>query len=70
VYVDPNPARTWRGWWLWGFGGQDSNTPGAGTWAGVIASAAPGGHYVQASPGGATGVDDGRAVAALATEQP
>jgi hypothetical protein len=70
VYVDPNPARTWRGWWLWGFGGQDSNTPGTGTWAGVVGSAVPGGHYVQAGPGGATGVDDGRSVPALAGEQP
>jgi hypothetical protein len=70
VYVDPNPARTWRGWWLWGFGGQDSNTPGIGTWGGVVGSAAPGGHYVQASPGGATGVDDGGSIPALAGEQP
>jgi hypothetical protein len=70
VYVDPNPARTWRGWWLWGFGGQDSNTAGQGTWAGVIASAAPSGHFVRATPGGATGVDDGRSLAALAGEQP
>jgi hypothetical protein len=70
VYVTPNPARTWRGWWLWGFGGQDSDTEGEGTWAGVVGAAAPGGHYVRAVPGGATGVDDGRSVAALAGEQP
>jgi hypothetical protein len=70
VYVDPNPARTWRGWWLWGFGGQDSNTPGEGTWAGVNAGTPPGGHYVQLAANGATGVDDGRSVAALAGEQP
>jgi hypothetical protein len=70
VYVVPNPARTWRGWWLWGFNGQDSNTPGQGTWANVIGTAPPDGHFVQAAPGGATGVDDGRSVAALASEQP
>jgi len=70
VYVDPNPARTWRGWWLWGFGGQDSNTPGIGTWASVNAGVPPAGHYVQAAPGGATGVDEDRSVAALTGEQP
>lgn len=70
VYVVPNPARTWRGWWLWGFDGQDSNTAGVGTWAGVIAGAPASGHYVQAIPGGATGVDDGLSPAALAGEQP
>jgi hypothetical protein len=70
VYVDPNPARTWRGWWLWGFAGQDSNTPGQGTWASVIAGTPPAGHYVQLAPNGATGVDDGRSVAALAGEAP
>jgi hypothetical protein len=70
VYVDPNPARTWRGWWLWGFGGQDSNAPGTGTWAGVVGSAAPGGHYVRATTDGATGVDDGELIAPVAGEQP
>jgi hypothetical protein len=72
VYVAPNAAaaRTWRGWWLWGFGGQDSNTPGQGTWANVIAGAPPAGHYVQLAANGATGVDDGQSVAALAGEAP
>jgi hypothetical protein len=73
VYVVPNSAasRTWRGWWLWGFGGQDSNTPGVGTWANVIAGAPASGHYVQAALGGATGVDDGQSIGALPnTEQP
>jgi hypothetical protein len=70
VYVDPNPARTWRGWWLWGFGGQDSNTLGQGTWASVNAGTPPAGHYVQLASNGATGVDDGQSVAALAGETP
>ncbi len=72
VYVAPNAtaARTWRGWWLWGFAGQDSNTPGQGTWANVIAGAPPAGHYVQLAQNGATGVDDGQSVAALAGEAP
>jgi hypothetical protein len=70
VYVEPNPVRTWRGWWLWGFGGQDSNTAGEGTWASVIAGTPPDGHYVQAAWNGATGVDDGRSVAALTGEEP
>jgi hypothetical protein len=70
VYVDPNPVRTWRGWWLWGFGGQDSNDPGEGTWAGVTGGTSPAGHYVRATPNGATGVDQGRSVATLADEQP
>jgi hypothetical protein len=68
VYVVPdNP---WRGWWLWGFAGQDSNTPGQGTWANVTAGAPPGGPFVQPVPGGATGVDDEDSPPALPGEQP
>lgn len=58
VYVNPNPARTWRGWWLWGIGGQDSNVPGQGTWANVVAGRPSAGSYVRARTGGATGVDE------------
>lgn len=58
VYVAPNPARTWRGWWLWGFREQDSNTPGQGTWANVVAGTPASGHYVHATASGASGVDD------------
>ncbi len=70
VYVADNQARTWRGWWLWGFGDQDSNTPGQGTWANVVAGAPPAGHYVTATAGGVTGVDEGVSPAALQGEQP
>jgi hypothetical protein len=70
VYVAPNPARTWRGWWLWGFHGQDSNTPGRGTWASVIGSAPPVGAFVHARSGGATGADEGVSPTGLAGELP
>jgi hypothetical protein len=68
VYVVPN--NPWRGWWLWGFAGQDSNTPGQGTWANVVAGSPPDGHYVRPVTGGATGVDDGSSPTPLPGEQP
>jgi hypothetical protein len=58
VYVIPNPVKQWRGWWLWGLKGQDSNTPGAGTWGDVMAGRPPRGHYVHATRGGASGIDE------------
>ncbi|HEY1591791.1 MAG TPA: hypothetical protein VGF81_08355 [Solirubrobacteraceae bacterium] len=70
VWITPNPTKTWRGWWLWGFGGQDSNTPGQGTWANVNAGAPPGGSYVRATPYGAAGVQENTSPAALGDEQP
>ncbi len=70
VYVADNPARTWRGWWLWGFGDQDSNTPGVGTWANVAAGTPASGHYVTPMATGVTGADEGVSPAALAGEQP
>lgn len=63
VYVDPNPARTWPGWWLW-----PKPSTGDTTWGGVIAGVPPVRHYVTASATGATGVDDGVAPAPLAGE--
>jgi len=70
VWIVPNPAKTWRGWWLWGFGGQDSNAPGQGTWANVSAGAPPSGSYVHATANGAAGVDEGASPAPVAGEQP
>lgn len=65
VYVVPNPARTWPGWWLW-----PQPSTGDPTWDSVIAGAPPGGSYVQAAAGGATGVDEGTSPPALLGEQP
>ncbi|HET6868609.1 MAG TPA: hypothetical protein VFH80_22040 [Solirubrobacteraceae bacterium] len=64
VYVVPNPARTWPGWWLW-----PQPSTGDPTWDSVIAGAPPGGDYVRASAGGATGVDEGVSPPALVGEQ-
>ena len=55
VYVVPNPARTWPGWWLW-----PKPETGDLTWDSVIAGAPPGGRYVQATSAGASGVDERR----------
>lgn len=52
TYVVPNPGKLWRGWWLW-----PKPESGDNTWNSVIAGRPPGGHYVRATPGGATGVD-------------
>jgi hypothetical protein len=64
VYVVPNPARTWPGWWLW-----PQPSTGDPTWASVIAGAPSGGSYVQPTPSGVTGVDESTSPAALAGEQ-
>jgi hypothetical protein len=68
VVVRANPLRTWRGWWLWGFQGQDSNAPGMGTWAAVAASKTLGPRYVHATPWGASGIDEKATPPALARE--
>jgi hypothetical protein len=65
VYVNPNPARTWPGWWLW-----PQPSTGDPTWNTVSAGAPPGGSYVQASSDGATGVDQDAEPSALLGEQP
>jgi len=65
VYVKPNPARRWRGWWLWP---QPSGQQR--TWAQVSGGQPPGGPYVQASYGGAFGVDEGVSPAPLAPGLP
>jgi hypothetical protein len=57
VVVKANPMRTWRGWWLWGFRGQDSNAPGKGTWAAVSAAGSLARRYVHATGWGASGID-------------
>jgi len=57
VFVQPNRARTWRGSWLWGFGGADAHRGRGDTWANVSAGRPPGGHYVHATPEGAAGID-------------
>lgn len=62
VYVLPNRARLWRGWWLW-------PQPPAGTWGRVIAGSPPGGQYVWATSDGATGVDEGASPPPLARER-
>jgi len=63
VYVRRNPARLWRGWWLW-------PQPPTGTWHDVIAGAPPHGPYVYATRAGAAGVDEGVSPAGLAGGQP
>jgi hypothetical protein len=68
VVVRANPVRTWRGWWLWGFRGQDSNTPGDGTWASVAASKSLGTPYVHATRWGASGIDEDAAPPPLPRE--
>jgi hypothetical protein len=65
VYVVPNPARTWSGWWLWPK--PETSDP---TWAGAISGAPPDGSYVQATASGAAGVDEGAEPPALRGEQP
>ncbi len=65
VYVVPNPARTWPGWWLW-----PQPETGDPTWAGVISGAPPDGSYVQPIATGAAGVDEDADPPALAGEQP
>jgi hypothetical protein len=65
VYVVPNPARTWPGWWLW-----PKPSTGDPTWDNVIAGSPPEGDYVQATGSGATGVDEGTEPPALLGEQP
>ncbi len=65
VYVVPNPARTWPGWWLW-----PQPSTGDPTWDSALAGAPPGGSYVHAAPNGATGVDEATEPAALVGETP
>jgi len=66
VYVDPNPTRTWPGWWLW-----PQPSSGDPTWAsGIFSGVPPGGSYVTATASGATGVDETADPAPLAGEQP
>jgi hypothetical protein len=62
VYVQPNPARRWRGWWLW-------PKPPDQTWNRATAGAPPGGSYVQPTSSGAHGVDEASVPSALAGEQ-
>ncbi|HEY3727522.1 MAG TPA: hypothetical protein VGL51_10135 [Solirubrobacteraceae bacterium] len=69
VVIKANPVRTWRGWWLWGFKGQDSNAPGKGTWAAVSASKTLAPRYVHATPWGASGIDEVVAPPALSRER-
>lgn len=65
VYVVPNPARTWPGWWLW-----PQPSTGDPTWASAISGAPPGGSYVQATGSGAAGVDAGAEPPVLLGETP
>jgi hypothetical protein len=59
VFVQVNHTKTWRGWWLWGFRGEESTDTGDGIWNNVLPGTPPGGHYVHATYNGATGVDQG-----------
>jgi hypothetical protein len=68
VEVTPNPARTWRGWWLWGFRGQDSNVPGQGTWAGVGTASSGAARDAHATRWGASGIDEAAPPPALPRE--
>jgi hypothetical protein len=61
VYVAPNRAKLWRGWWLW-------PQPPARVWGRVTAGKPAGGHYVHATAAGATGVDEGLSPAVIAHE--
>jgi hypothetical protein len=61
VYVAPNRARLWRGWWLW-------PQPPAGAWSRVTAGTPVGGHYVHATRYGASGVDEGSSPPLIAHE--
>lgn len=65
VFVVPNPAKTWTGWWLW----PKPSTPDP-TWSTVTPGAPASGNYVQATAGGAAGVDEGVSPSVLAGEQP
>jgi hypothetical protein len=64
LYVVPNPARTWPGWWQW-----PQPSTGDPTWDNVLAGAPPGGSYVHATSSGATGVDEDVSPPALLGEQ-
>ena len=65
VFVNPNPARSWSGWWLW-----PKPSSGDPTWGGVSAGVPAGGSYVTTTPTGATGVDEGVSPTPLTGEQP
>ncbi len=69
VYVLPNRAKLWRGWWLWGFRGEEATTGARQTWGDVLPGRPPGGPYVHATPDGAAGVDQASAPAPLPGEQ-
>jgi hypothetical protein len=62
VYVLPNPAKTWRGWWLW-------PPPPNATWHTVVAGRPPGCPYVRPVWTGATGVDEDVSPPPLRDEQ-
>jgi hypothetical protein len=64
LYVVPNPARTWPGWWEW-----PQPSTGDPTWNNAQAGAPPAGSYVHATPGRATGVDEGVSPPPLVGEQ-
>jgi hypothetical protein len=64
VYVVPNPARTWPGWWL-----LPQPSTGDPTWDGALAGSPPGGPYVRATSSGAGGVDEGAEPPPLLGEQ-
>lgn len=65
VYVVPNPARTWPGWWL-----MPQPSTGDPTWDNAMAGSPPGGPFVQATSSGAAGVDEGSEPPQLLGEQP
>ena len=64
VYVNPNPARSWTGWWLW-----PKPSSGDPTWSKVSAGVPAGGSYVTATPTGATGIDETVSPTPVAGEQ-
>jgi hypothetical protein len=64
VYVEPQATRTDRSWWLW-----PKPTSGDMSWANVVAGSPQGGSYVQATDGGATGVDELISPTPLADEE-
>lgn len=65
VYVVPNPARTWPGWWLW-----PQPSTGDLTWDGARSGAPPGGSYVHSTASGASGIDENASLPALVGESP
>ncbi|MGA9859812.1 MAG: hypothetical protein WBQ18_18250, partial [Solirubrobacteraceae bacterium] len=65
VFVNPNPSRSWNGWWLW-----PKPSSGDPTWNKVTSGVPASESFVHATISGASGVDEGVSPTPLTGEQP